>query len=132
MKAMLLKKHSPIEEKPLELTDLPPPVPDDNQILVKVSVCGACHTDLDEVEGRLRPTSLPIVLGHQVVGAVADKGKAVTKFKPSKTTDLYHTQGTETTPTEGTPAATFTPLEEPPTSTSKTAVSEKEKEENDG
>ena len=80
MKAMVLNKQSSAEEKPLELTDLPIPEPDDNQILVKVSVCGACHTDLDEIEGRLIPSKFPIVLGHQVVGAVADKGKAVTKF----------------------------------------------------
>jgi len=81
MKTMVLNKTSPIEEKPLKTADLPIPEPDDNQILVKVSVCGACHTDLDEVEGRLAPSKLPIVLGHQIVGTVADKGKAVTKFK---------------------------------------------------
>jgi len=81
MRAMILNKQSPIEEKPLEPADLPVPTPDDNQILVKVSVCGACHTDLDEAEGRLRPTKSPIVPGHQVVGKVTDKGKAVTKFK---------------------------------------------------
>jgi len=81
MKAMILDKHLRIEEMPLELADLPAPVPDNNQILVKVSVCGACHTDLDEVEGRLKPTKSPIVPGHQIVGMVADKGKDVTKFK---------------------------------------------------
>jgi propanol-preferring alcohol dehydrogenase len=75
MKAVVLNKTSPIEEKPLELTDLPRPTVADDQILVKVSVCGACHTDLDEVEGRLKPTKLPIVLGHQIVGRVADRGK---------------------------------------------------------
>ncbi|GAJ23163.1 unnamed protein product, partial [marine sediment metagenome] len=46
MKAVVLNKTSPIEEKPLELTDLPRPTVADDQILVKVSVCGACHTDL--------------------------------------------------------------------------------------
>ncbi len=80
MKAMVLKKASAVEEKPLELIDLPIPDAKDNQILVRVSVCGACHTDLDEVEGRLIPTKLPIVPGHQVVGTVTGKGKAVTKF----------------------------------------------------
>ena len=80
MKAMVLKKPSVAEEKPLELVDLPVPEPADSEILVKVSVCGACHTDLDEVEGRLIPSRLPIVPGHQVVGTVAEKGKAVTKF----------------------------------------------------
>ncbi len=81
MKAVVLNKTSLIEEKPLELTDLPRPTVAEDQISVKVSVCGACHTDLDEVEGRLKPTKLPIVPGHQIVGTVADKGKAVTKFK---------------------------------------------------
>ena len=81
MKAVVLTKQAAVEERPLELTDLPVPAPGDNEILVKVSVCGACHTDLDEVEGRLMPTKLPIVPGHQVVGVVADKGKSVTKFK---------------------------------------------------
>ena len=81
MKAMVLKKPSVVEEKPLELVDLPIPEPADNQILVKVLVCGACHTDLDEAEGRLIPSTLPIVPGHQVVGTVADKGKAVTRLK---------------------------------------------------
>jgi propanol-preferring alcohol dehydrogenase len=75
MKAMILDKQSPIEEKPLKPANLPIPVPNDRQILVEVSVCGACHTDLDEAEGRLRPTKSPIVPGHQVVG------KAVTKHK---------------------------------------------------
>jgi len=81
MRAMVLNKISPIEEKPLEVANLPIPTPADNQILVKTLVCGVCHTDLDEIEGRLKPAKLPIVLGHQVVGTVADKGKAVTKFK---------------------------------------------------
>jgi propanol-preferring alcohol dehydrogenase len=80
MKAMVLKKQAPIDKKPLELLDLPDPAASDNEILVKVSVCGACHTDLDEVEGRLNPPITPIVPGHQIVGKVADKGKRVTKF----------------------------------------------------
>jgi propanol-preferring alcohol dehydrogenase len=81
MKAMVLNKACPIEEKPLEPADLPIPKPGDSEILVKVSVCGACHTDLDEAEGRLKPGKLPIVPGHQIVGTVAGAGKAVTKFK---------------------------------------------------
>lgn len=81
MRAMVLVKQSQIEAKPLKLADLTKPVPEGNQILVKVSVCGLCHTDLDEIEGSLKPSKFPIVLGHQIVGTVADKGKAVTKFK---------------------------------------------------
>ena len=80
MQAMVLDRNCPVEERPLKLVDLPIPKPGDKEILVKVSVCGACHTDLDEVEGRLMPSKFPIVLGHQVVGTVADVGKAVSKF----------------------------------------------------
>ncbi|UCE47579.1 MAG: zinc-dependent alcohol dehydrogenase family protein, partial [Phycisphaerales bacterium] len=61
--------------------DLPVPGPGGHQMLVKVSVCGACHTDLDEVEGRLEPTMSPIVPGHQIVGTVSEKDKAVSKFE---------------------------------------------------
>jgi propanol-preferring alcohol dehydrogenase len=81
MKAMILDGQSPIEGKPLKPADLPIPVPNERQILVKVSVCGACHTDLDEAEGRLQPSKSPIVPGHQVVGKVTDRGKSVTKHK---------------------------------------------------
>ena len=81
MRAMILRNASPVEKRPLEEADLPIPEPTDNQILVRVSVCGACHTDLDEAEGRLKPTKSPVVLGHQVVGTVADKGKTVSRFK---------------------------------------------------
>jgi len=80
MKAMILDGPAPIEEKPLRPVDLPTPSPADHQVLVEVSVCGACHTDLDEAEGRLTPTKSPIIPGHQVVGRVVDKGKAVTRF----------------------------------------------------
>ncbi|MFC1737923.1 zinc-dependent alcohol dehydrogenase family protein [Planctomycetota bacterium] len=80
MKAVLLNEPAPIEERPLQTAELEIPEPEDNQILVKVSVCGACHTDLDEAEGRLIPTLQPVVPGHQVVGTVCDKGKGVTKF----------------------------------------------------
>jgi len=80
MKAIVLDRPAPIEQKPLRLTELPTPAPGDNELLVKVSACGLCHTDLDEIEGRLKPTKSPIVLGHQVVGTIADKGPDATKF----------------------------------------------------
>jgi propanol-preferring alcohol dehydrogenase len=84
MKAMVLSRIAQIEEKPLAMVDLPTPKPTDNQILIKVSVCGACHTDLDEAEGRLKPARYPVVPGHQVVGIIAEMGKAVTKFNPGE------------------------------------------------
>ena len=80
MKAMVLTKIALAERKTLELVDLPKPRPKNNEILVKISVCGVCHTDLDEVEGRLTPPKLPVALGHQIAGTVADKGKNVRRF----------------------------------------------------
>ena len=53
MRAMVLKKTGPIGEKSLELEDLPVPEPGSKQILVKISACGICHTELDEI----RPTT---------------------------------------------------------------------------
>jgi propanol-preferring alcohol dehydrogenase len=80
MKAMILKKIAPIEEEPLQLEELPAPQPGPKQIRVKISACGICHTELDEIEGRLQP-SLPIILGHQIVGRVESLGPDAAKFK---------------------------------------------------
>lgn len=79
MKAMVLKGVSPIEKAPLEMMDLPDPFPGPNEILVKVSACGVCHTELDEIEGRIQPR-LPIILGHEIVGKVDRLGSKVKKF----------------------------------------------------
>jgi propanol-preferring alcohol dehydrogenase len=81
MKAMVLKKISSIEEKALELVDLPKPIPSSKQILVKVSACGVCHTELDEIEGRVSPSRFPIILGHEIVGRVESLGLGAKKFK---------------------------------------------------
>jgi len=69
---MVLNKLCSLEDNqtPLELIELPDPVPEGEEILVKVSACGVCHTELDEIEGRTPPPHLPVVLGHQVVGRV--------------------------------------------------------------
>ena len=82
MKAQILKQITKLDEnpKPLELVDAAVPHPDSKQILVKVLACGICHTELDEIEGRIKP-KLPIILGHEVVGKVAKSGSKVTKFR---------------------------------------------------
>lgn len=74
MKAVVLNKPGLMEDRPLEMADLPQPQLVDEEILIRVRVCGVCHTELDEIEGRLRIPKLPIVLGHQVVGEVVEKG----------------------------------------------------------
>lgn len=83
MKAMVLNRICNIRENnnPLDLINLPAPVPEDKQILVKVSACGVCHTELDEIEGRTPPAQFPVILGHQVVGRVEKAGRKATKFK---------------------------------------------------
>ena len=80
MKAIVLKKITQVETKPLELEELPIPEPGYNEILIKVSACGICHTELDEIEGRKKP-KLPVVLGHEVIGYVDRLGSKIKKFK---------------------------------------------------
>ncbi len=72
MRAMILRALSNLEEnpEPLEMADLPVPVPGAGEVRIRVSVCGVCHTELDEIEGRMPPPRLPVVLGHQAVGRV--------------------------------------------------------------
>ena len=62
------------EDEPLRLADVPKPRPAPDQVLLKVSACGVCHTELDEIEGRTPPPRLPVVPGHEVVGRVEAKG----------------------------------------------------------
>ncbi len=81
MKAMVLNKISLVEDKPLKLVDLPLPVPRQGQILVKVCACGVCHTELDEIEGRVAPSQFPMILGHEIVGRVESLGRGTRKFQ---------------------------------------------------
>jgi len=67
--------------EPLQMVDLQRPHPGADQILIKVSVCGVCHTELDEIEGRTAPPLLPVVPGHEVVGRVAAMGESAVRFK---------------------------------------------------
>ncbi|MFZ0280047.1 MAG: zinc-dependent alcohol dehydrogenase family protein [Bacteroidales bacterium] len=83
MKAMILQSlTNPWENsEPLTLVKMPDPIPGDNDVLIKVSACGVCHTELDEIEGRTRPTRLPVIPGHQVIGRVESSGKNVKSLK---------------------------------------------------
>ena len=70
---MLLKSHVDINshQTPLSLTQHPEPILASNEVLIRVTACGVCHTELDEIEGRIKPR-LPIILGHQVVGIIEE------------------------------------------------------------
>jgi len=81
MKAMQLKKFALIEENPLEYVDTETPEPGKGEILVRVKVCGVCHTDLHTVEGELPEAKIPVIPGHQIVGVVEKKGKGAKRFQ---------------------------------------------------
>ncbi|MGE5342697.1 MAG: zinc-dependent alcohol dehydrogenase family protein [Candidatus Omnitrophota bacterium] len=82
MKAMVLHHicDLTIEKNPLKLEEVPIPEPGEREVLLKVSTCGICHTELDEIEGRTPPPHFPIIPGHQVVGRVATNGPGATQY----------------------------------------------------
>lgn len=80
MRAMVLEQASPASASPLRMTDLQDPVPARGEIRVRVRACGVCHTDLHVVEGDLPLPRLPLVPGHQIVGAVDAVGPGVENF----------------------------------------------------
>ena len=77
MKAMVLESLADLgtRQSPLRLTTLPEPDLNEGDVLLRVTRCGVCHTELDEIEGRTPPLHLPVVLGHQVVGVIEDGEK---------------------------------------------------------
>jgi propanol-preferring alcohol dehydrogenase len=83
MKAMLIERIADLrtENEPLELHDIPIPSPRPGEVLLRVSACGVCHTEIDEIEGRTPPPRLPVVPGHQVVGRVEECGSECARVK---------------------------------------------------
>ena len=78
---MIFSESFDIENKPLKLVDISKPEPADGEVLIKITASGCCHTDLDEIEGRLAATINPVIPGHQVVGVVEQIGCNVDSFK---------------------------------------------------
>jgi propanol-preferring alcohol dehydrogenase len=96
MKAMLLREPKPVEERPLELVDLPLPEPAPGEVRLRVHVCGVCRTDLHTVEGDLDLPKLPLIPGHQIVGEVEATGEDSIRFEPGQRVGvpwLYKTCG---------------------------------------
>jgi propanol-preferring alcohol dehydrogenase len=69
---------------PLEAVELPDPEPAAGEIRIRVSACGVCHTELDEIEGRTAPPRLPVVPGHEVIGRVDRCGAGARRFAPGE------------------------------------------------
>jgi alcohol dehydrogenase, propanol-preferring len=87
MKAMVLNQLCDLGKNPnsLVLADLPVPEPQADEILARISACGLCHTELDEIEGRTLPSHFPIILEHQIVGQVDKTGsKALRELQERK------------------------------------------------
>jgi propanol-preferring alcohol dehydrogenase len=76
MRAMLLKSIVSMDscDRPLTLEEVQRPNPGHGEVLLEVSACGVCHTELDEIEGRTAPPKLPVIPGHEVVGRIAATG----------------------------------------------------------
>ena len=66
---------------PLQLTELPIPKPNSQQVLIQVACCGVCRTDLHIVDGELPLPKLPLVPGHQIVGHIVQLGIHVNSFQ---------------------------------------------------
>lgn len=83
MRAMSLGATGSLDDnpEPLKLVDLPIPTPGEGELLIRVLVCGVCHTELDEIEGRTPPPTLPVVPGHEVIGLVEALGAGVSGFE---------------------------------------------------
>jgi propanol-preferring alcohol dehydrogenase len=83
MRAMMMKSVSDLdaEREPLKLVDVPRPEPGKGEILLRVTRCGVCHTELDEISGRTPPPRLPVIPGHQVVGRVESAGPDARRFR---------------------------------------------------
>jgi alcohol dehydrogenase, propanol-preferring len=97
MKACVLNSTAKIETNPLALSDVPVPRPASDQILVRVSACGVCRTDLHVIEAELPQRKMPVIPGHQVVGVVEEAGDKVKRFRRGDRVGiawLHRTDGT--------------------------------------
>jgi propanol-preferring alcohol dehydrogenase len=81
MRAMQLREPAPAERHPLVEVELPDPVPAEGEIVLAVTACAVCRTDLQICEGDLVSRRLPIVPGHQIVGRIAAVGAGVTGWR---------------------------------------------------
>lgn len=97
MKAQVLQTPTFVDNNPLKLSDYPKPSVTAGFLLVRVRVCGVCHTDLHVVEGELPAPKLPLIPGHQIVGTVEMTGDGASRFQRGARVGipwLYETDGT--------------------------------------
>ena len=83
MKAMCITRMADLERErePLSSVEWQLPEPGEKQVRIRVSVCGVCHTELDEIEGRTMPPNLPVIPGHEVIGIVEKLGAGIERLQ---------------------------------------------------
>jgi propanol-preferring alcohol dehydrogenase len=89
MRAWILEKQAKIEERPLQLAEVPTPHPQDDEVRIKVLVSGVCRTDIHIAEGDLALNKSPLILGHEIVGVVDEVGVAVRRFRVGDKVGAY-------------------------------------------
>jgi propanol-preferring alcohol dehydrogenase len=77
MRAMILETSG----QPLRFMEVPIPIPNPDQLLLRVHACGVCRTDLHIADGELPNPKLPLIPGHEIVGTVVQTGEHVTQFR---------------------------------------------------
>ena len=80
MKACILHAPGPISSWPLSYVDYPAPESGSDELLVRVSACAVCRTDLHVIEGELPAPPEPVIPGHQIVGKVVRTGERAEGF----------------------------------------------------
>ena len=97
VKACVLQSPAPIATNPLVFADVSTPQPGKGEVLVRVSYCGVCRTDLHVIEGELAPRKSPVIPGHQVIGVIEKLGPGARRFSLGARVGiawLHHTDGT--------------------------------------
>lgn len=94
MNAMVLTQVGDISTSPLWRQEVPTPQPGPGDVLVRVTVCGVCRTDLHVIEGELGCPLLPLIPGHQAVGVISQVGIRVTERKVGERVGIAWLQGT--------------------------------------
>jgi len=94
MRAMVLGNIGDVAANPLVVQDVPVPEPGPGEVLVEVSVCGICRTDLHVIEGELERPKLPLIPGHQAVGIISSVGFGVTTRRAGERVGIAWLQGT--------------------------------------
>jgi propanol-preferring alcohol dehydrogenase len=89
MRAWILEKQAKIEDRPLELVEVPTPHPQDDEVRIKILVCGVCRTDIHIAEGDLPLRKSPVILGHEIVGIVDATGENVKRFSQGDKAGVY-------------------------------------------